>query len=107
MKTYDVETEWATYPNCYFQVSRYKANDSLALQLWNEEDGPIARLTVCLPDAKYQPKPNEAYVDVNNCPWAMNFIKENDLGEDTGLVGFSGFCTYPLVAFDMDLLQMR
>ena len=95
-----VTTFYATYNDCYLKVNKYQANDSLAIEIWNDEDGPIARLTVCLPNQR-KPKENEAYVDTNNCPWAMDFIEEYELGTDTEMIGLSGFCLYPKVAFDM------
>lgn len=36
------------------------------------------------------------YVDINNMPELEEFIKDNDLGEFTGLTKRSGFCEYPL-----------
>ena len=39
------------------------------------------------------------YVDTNNMPSAEKFIRENNLGEFTGEVEYSGFCEYPLYKF--------
>ena len=96
-----VRTEWATYDNCFLTTDKYRANDGLYIGIWNIEDGPIATLTVCLPNER-KPSEGEAYIDTNNCPWAMQFISEYGLGEETGLLGFSGYCCYPLVKFNMD-----
>ena len=100
----EVNTSYATYDNCYLKVDKYQANKSLAIEIWNDEDGPIARLTVCLPNER-KPKENEAYIDDNNCPWAMDFIEEYNLGTDTFMIGLSGFCMYPKVAFNMDEVE--
>lgn len=59
---------------------------------------PYAFLTVNLGRQNY----GYAYVDINNCPWAEDFIEENGLGEFTGKVYSSGFCFYPLYKFNMD-----
>lgn len=100
----DVKTNYETYKDCYLKVNKYQANDSLAIEIWNDTDGPIARLTVCLPNER-KPKENEAYIDDNNCPWAMDFIEEYNLGTDTGLIGLSGYCMYPKVVFNMNEIE--
>lgn len=98
-----VKTKYETYNNCYLTVNKYVADDSLAVGIWNAEDGPIASLTVCLPNGIA----NEtlAYIDTNNCPWALDFIKEYNLGENLGITARSGYCEYPLVAFDMEIIN--
>lgn len=101
----DVITEFTTYPGCHIQQERYQADGSLALELWNEEDGPIARLTTCLLDRNLAE--DEAYIDLNNCPWAMPLIEKYGLGKPTGRIGHSGYCTYPVVKFDMDVLAQH
>lgn len=92
-----VKTEYGTYKITSVAMSRYRADNSLAIELWCD-DGPFARLTVCLLDKL---KENESYVDTNNCPWAEDFIREYKLGEIVGYKA-SGYCLYPKVAFDLD-----
>lgn len=96
----DIKTMFADYNDCYLSVNKYMADNSVAIQAWNEEDGPIATLTVCLDDKGLGE--NEAYVDTNNCPWVMDLIERNGLGEPTGDMRASGYCIYPKVKFDMD-----
>ena len=84
------------------ELGKYGTNNSLAISLWCDE-GPFARLTVNLPGAK--PPIPYAYVDTNNCPWAVEFIKKYKLGEDTDMLGHSGYCSYPLYKFDLERLQ--
>lgn len=50
MALLEVRTEWAVYKNCFLQVAKYQADNSRAIEIWNEEDGPIARITVCIPE---------------------------------------------------------
>ena len=45
-----------------------------------------------------------AYVDTNNLPEALKLISAYNLGEVVGS-GVSGFCTYPLVKFNMNELK--
>lgn len=100
MKKFDVVTQYETYKNCYFIKNKYVADNSLYLGIWNDEEGPIADITVCLGGAKK----NESfsYLDMNNCPWAANLVKELEIAKDTGMTQRSGYCIYPLYEFDMD-----
>lgn len=68
-----VKTEWAVYKDCFLQVARYQADNSRAIEIWNNEDGPIARITVCIAGSGLAE--DETVIDTNNCPWAMEFIK--------------------------------
>ena len=48
MALLEVRTEWAVYKDCFLQVARYQADNSRAIEIRNNEDGPIARITVCI-----------------------------------------------------------
>lgn len=98
-----VITQWTTYPNCHISLNNYSADGSLCVELWNKEDGAIARLTTCLSDKSL--KGNYSYLDENNCPWAMDFIKTYELGKDTGHIRGSGYCFYPLIEWNMEELK--
>ncbi len=105
MQKFDVVTPYATYHDCFFSIEKYRADNSLALQIYNMEDGPIATMTVWLPhDSNIAPKEGQAYIDTNNCPWAEDLIEKLGVGENTELIGFSGYCIYPLYQFDMEKL---
>ena len=82
MALLEVRTEWAVYKNCFLQVAKYQADNSRAIEIWNEEDGPIARITVCITGSMLAE--DEVVLDTNNCPWAVEFVESNDLGENTG-----------------------
>lgn len=45
------------------------------------------------------------YVDTNKCPELEGFIEKHGLGEFTGLMGGSGFCSYPLYLFNPEKLR--
>ena len=98
-----LKTRFATYDNLFLTVDRYRYDNSTAVQLWNYTDGPIARLTVCLDDKSLDE--DEAYLDTNNLPEAVDFVKEYGLGELTGDFRRSGWCVYPKVKFNMDELE--
>ena len=101
---FTLKTDYGTYDVEVFRTSYYN-NDSLAVFLQTVEGEPFCNLTVNLSDGvageEYQ------YVDTNNCPWALDFIKSNNLGTPTGIVGYSGFCQYPLVKFNIDKIKRR
>jgi hypothetical protein len=51
-------------------------------------------------------EPNEAFLDVNNCPWELiTELKKKGYIKDTGITRQSGFCTYPLVEFSEEFLN--
>lgn len=103
-QTLQLQTQYGVYDDVLLQVTRYQADNSLCIQAYNCIDGPIARLTVCLADSILIPDDDCAFVDTNNCPWAEDFIRQNHLGVDMGLMMPSGYCVYPLYRFDMDQL---
>ena len=99
-----IKTEYNSYTVDFLEVGRYVHDGSLAIRAWSMEDGPIATITVCIDGEN--PKPNEAFVDTNNCPWAPKWIEENVLGRPTGLIARSGYCDYPLYKFyDYQLMK--
>ena len=88
-------TSWGEEYEVTVEKTKYGNNGNLAIQLWCD-DGPFATLTVNL---NKKLKEGYAYVDINNCPWAEEFIEKNHLGEFADDFGFSGFCIYPLYKF--------
>ena len=100
-----LRTTFGVYEGVYLQVGKYQADDSMANQAWNQQEGPIATLTVCLSDRSLEE--GEAYIDTNNCPWAVDFIEQEKLGKRTGRTGRSGYCTYPVVKFDMKKVKEK
>lgn len=98
-----VKTEFSEYRNCYLMINRYVADDSIYIELMNDECGPIATLTTCLND--WSINENETYLDTNNCPWVEKLIKKYHLGKPTGHKRRSGWCEYPLYEIDMTELN--
>lgn len=99
MALLEVRTEWAVYKNCFLRVAKYKADSSRAIEIWNKEDGPIARITVCIAGSMLEE--DEIVIDTNNCPWAIEFIKNNGLGKVTGRTVRSGYCMYPVAKLNV------
>ena len=98
MASFDVKTEYSEYKDCKLRVSKYVEDNSVAVEIYNRWDGPIARVTTCLCD--HSLAEDEAYVDINNCPWAVALLEENGFAERTGRTRRSGYCEYPAMKFD-------
>ena len=78
---------------------RSYSNNNTALELVCVDGIPLAVITVNLGDLL---KKNMAYIDTNNCPWAEDFLIDNDFGTPTGEYKASGFCVYPLYQLDLE-----
>ena len=93
------------------EVTTYCNSNNIAIQLYSKGkdsefetwEEPYAMITKNL--GIELEKKNQAYVDINNCPWAKDFIEEYKLGKDTGIRKQCGYCTYPLYEFDMEELR--
>lgn len=104
MKTYEIKAYGKTY-NVHPTVNKYQSNGTLAISLITDSGEPFANLTVNIMDTMIWGNDTTAFVDVNNCEWAENFIAKNELGEYMGIIGRSGFCTYPLYKFDIEKIM--
>ena len=104
MKYYEINSYGNTY-NVRIERKAYANNDTLALSLITEDGEPFCNLTVNLIDSTVWGNSTDAFVDTNNCPWADDFIEQNNLGEPVGFEARSGFCTYPLYRFNLDELD--
>lgn len=103
MKTYTLHTDYGTYNDIVINATEYY-NGNLAITLDSQSEGPFATLTINLDESDDLDK-DCAFVDINNCPWALDFIESNDLGKPTGDIGFSGWCMYPAYKFDLEKMR--
>ena len=91
------------------EVSSYADNGCLYIGLHNKtEEGfdQFGNLTVNLPmSSMIPPEPNEAYIDHFLSKENLRFIKKHKLGVVLPEIGFSGYCAYAKVAFDMERLR--
>ena len=102
--TFTVKTRWGDYPNCILKQAQYTTNNHIAISIVSLEEGPFSNLTVNLDDTKRYPE-NYGFVDTNNFPEAESLILQLGIGEETGIIGGSGFCLYPLYKFDYDAIK--
>ena len=84
------------------EIASYMNNNRMYIGLIDEKGERFADMTVNIDS----PCPDYCgYVDVNNCPELVDFIEKHELGEFTGLMGQSGFCSYPLYLFNVEKLR--
>lgn len=94
MASLNVKTEYSEYKDCKLRVGKYVEDNSVAVEIYNRWDGPIARVTTCLCDCSLAE--DEAYVDTNNCPWAVALLerkricRENRTYSEKRLLRISG-----------------
>lgn len=67
---------------------------------------PFATLTVNLEDSDvYATKEDRAFIDTNNLGSGVTkWLEENGIAKDTGILGFSGYCVYPMYKFTEEAL---
>ena len=105
MKTLNYNS-WGLDHAIQFRFSKYVENDNLYVGMvsLDGEYGPepYTDVTVNLSEPC---KANCAFIDTNNNPGIINWLIENNLGTLTGRIGFSGFCVYHELEFDMEKMR--
>lgn len=108
--SYEYKDSFGTTYMLHCEKGRYARDGSIALCMIvdeeaYDEDGEIE----CYPGEQYgyatvnvgaEPSDgNCAFVDTNNLSGIVDFVLNNGIGELTGRIERSGFCTYPEVRF--------
>jgi len=87
----------------YLETSKYAVDNTLAVVMICENGTAFGTLTVNIQEDL---RDNCAFVDYNNMGEdIVDWIQENNLGTYTGRIGFSGFCAYPEVKFDLEEIK--
>jgi len=91
----------------FLSTEQYEMSGSLAVEVYEiPADGGepeyFDTITVALPDSIFIEDEDVAYIDTNNCSWAVKMLKKMKLAKDTGDWSRSGFCTYPLYKFNLN-----
>lgn len=84
------------------RIDSYVQGHGLYIGLDEEDGSPLADLTVNLPDS--QLKQGQAYINHEMSEDSLRFIEQNHLGTVLPQHGFSGYCSYKAVDFDLDRL---
>ena len=80
-------------------VTEYTNNGRLAIILIDQDGEDFADMTVNLPGERCPE--GCAFVDTNNLEGIDSWLAENGIAEHTGISARSGFCTYPLMKFNL------
>ncbi len=84
------------------RIDSYVQGYGLYIGLDEEDGSPLTDLTVNLPDS--QLKQGQAYINHEMSEDFLRFIEQNYLGTVLPQHGFSGYCSYKAVDFDLDRL---
>lgn len=84
------------------RIDSYVQGHGLYIGLDEEDGSLLADLTVNLPDS--QLKQGQAYINHEMSEDFLRFIEQNHLGTVLPQHGFSGYCSYKAVDFDLDRL---
>lgn len=84
------------------RIDSYVQGHGLYIGLDEEDGSPFEDLTVNLPDS--QLKQGQAYINHEMSEDFLHFIEQNHLGTVLSQHGFSGYCSYKAVDFDLDRL---
>ena len=101
-KQLEMERRFSGKVTLELEINSYMDNNRMYIGLVEPDGEHFADLTVNIT----APCPDYCgYVDINNCPELEGFIEKHGLGEFTGLMGGSGFCSYPLYLFNPEKLR--
>ena len=101
-KQLEMERRFSGKVTLELEINSYMDNNRMYIGLVEPDGEHFADLTVNI----NAPCPDYCgYVDTNNCPELEGFIEKHGLGELTGLMGGSGFCSYPLYLFNPEKLR--
>lgn len=111
LKPIKFKSQWGTEYNIIFIKSNYANNGRLYVGCYfdNEEYGgyePYCDVTVNLSNSL--PKGNYGFLDTNNGDTKLFdlMFKKGYMKKVNSLIGSSGFCTYPVVKFSDEFLEM-
>lgn len=109
MNTYKYKSQWGGKThNVVLAALNYENNGTLAVEMVVVKKGkPVESygvITVNIDDIGATD--TMAFVDTNNMGRdIVEWLEENGIAKRTGFYGMSGYCTYPLMQFDLRKLQ--
>ena len=108
-KVFEFTNQWGNKHKVSFYKSNYMDNNRIYVgYMCDDEDYdcmvPWGDVTVNL--SQNMPEGNYGFLDTNNGdPKLFDLMFKNGWIKDTGRLGFSGFCVYPLVEFTEEFLN--
>lgn len=110
MKPITFKSQWGDEYKIVFYKDNYYDNNRLYIGCMCEDKEyggyePYCDVTVNL--AQNMPDGNYGFLDTNNGdPKLFELMFNKGWIKDTGMIGFSGWCTYPLVKFSDEFIKM-
>lgn len=108
MYTLKYNSPYGTTELLRFFVNMYECDKSLAVQAFSQSEDcadywePYGTVTVCLYVGCGD---NCAFVDTNNLPGIDTVLEKEGIAKKTGRVLQSGFCVYPEMKFNTNILK--
>ena len=110
MKVYDLEFYGTKY-HIVLGKANYVNNGTLAVLMYvSTPKGKVKEdfgdLTRNISDSEIYADKKSQFVDTNNLGnEIVAWLEENNIAKRNGILGFSGFCTYPLMEFTQEALD--
>ena len=111
MKIYELNFYGCKYHIALFKGT-YQSNNTLAIEMIEvSPKGKRIRdyfgmLTVNIADSDVAASDKYAFIDTNNNGGEIaQWLIDNKIALPTGIMGYSGFCSYPLFKFDESVLD--
>lgn len=106
-KMLQIESRFGSRYNIQFRMEYYEnGNTAIIMDCFNYcgiYEGVYGKLTVNLGNKL---DPEYGFVDINNLgDEILDWIADNELGEDTGIRDKTVFVTYPLYKFNLDKIR--
>lgn len=110
MLTYKFKNCLGETINVKLGKTTYRNNDTLAVIMYevleNGEEEEYDVLTVNISDSMLLANDTNAFIDTNNLgKEIIKWLVDNKIATTTPFMGFSGYCSYPLMSFTKQALD--
>lgn len=102
-KKFTFHSPYQTYEECYFVRSQYYHDNSLCIEVYNNEVGPISRVTIC-PDFKLNPG-EIAIKDYSENVGMLLEMQKLGLVKEVVRLERQGFVQIPVCTYDEKILK--
>lgn len=102
-ETFTYRTLYGNYPDCYFKTGRYAYGNGISIDIYNDELGPIARVTTNL-----TPPVPDGYIAIKNYSENENMLSEMQrIGLVTNVINHveSGYVSVPVCEYSEEILK--
>lgn len=90
---------------CYLEIAGYANNGNMAIVL-RVAEGPLQDAHYGTATVNLHPVDDDyGFLDYNNMPLIPGIFESLGIAKPTGIKARSGYCSYPLYQFDMNVLR--